>query len=99
MNIGKRLRERRKELHFTQIVVADKLGMSLNFYGEIERGRKRLSLEKLALAIDQLGIDPVYILTGTKRLELNISDHLSDCPKEKQFDMEQLIKHASNLYK
>ena len=47
-NIGNRLRTRRTELHLTQSQTADMLGMSLNSYRGIGRGKKRLSLELVA---------------------------------------------------
>jgi transcriptional regulator with XRE-family HTH domain len=76
INIGDRLRERRKELHLTQSQVAVLLEMSLTFYGGIERGNNRISLEKIILVQQKLGVDPTYLLTGNKPFELNINDIL-----------------------
>lgn len=97
--IGKRLRERRKELNITQAEASELLGLSLSFYGQLERGKRRLSLEKILLCRDKLGIDPTYLLTGIRPVEMIISSFLNDCPKEKRYDFEQLIKYAANLYK
>lgn len=98
-DIGNRLKERRLELRLTQRKIADILEVSLNFYGEIERGTKRISLEKIVLAHERLGLDPTYLLTGIKPSSINLNRLLLECPQEKRFDFEQLIKYASNLYK
>lgn len=97
--MGKRLRERRQELHLTQNETAELLEISLNFYGDIERGKRRLSLERVVLCHDRLGLDPTYLLTGVRPIEIGISNYLKDCPQKKRFDLEQLIKYACNLYK
>lgn len=99
MEIGERLRERRSELHITQAVAAELLGISHSFYGQIERGTRRLSLEDIVICRDKLGMDPTYLLTGIRPLEITISNYLQDCPKEIRYDFEQLIKYAANLYK
>ena len=67
VQIGKRLYKRRKEMGLTQEAMAERLGMSLTFYGEIERGRKRLSIEKILMVYEQTGMNPDYLLTGKDR--------------------------------
>lgn len=98
-NIGIRLKKWRKEKHLTQAETAALLEMSLNFYGDIERGRCRLSIEKIVLAYEKLGIDPTYLLTGEQRPTVGFYDIIKDCPKDKVFDMEQIVRYASNLYR
>lgn len=63
MEIGQRLRQRRKEMSLTQSQVAELLQMSLNFYGNIERGKSKISLEKIILVYRVMKIDPTYLLT------------------------------------
>ncbi len=99
LEIGERLRERRYEMHMTQAEAAELLELSLSFYGQIERGNRRLSLENVIMCRNKLMIDPTYLLTGIRPLEIGISNYLKDCPKEKRYDFEQLIKYAANLYK
>lgn len=98
-NIGDRLRVQRKSLKLTQAQAAELLEMSTNFYGEIERGECRLSLEKIILVYDRLGLDPTFLLTGETQPQVGFYDLISDCPKDKIFDMEQIVRYASNLYK
>ena len=65
--MGERLRGERTKLGYTQEKMAEKLGMSLTYYGQIERGISGISLEKLVLAHECLNIDPTYLLTGKER--------------------------------
>ena len=97
--IGTRLKLQRKTLGLTQSMVAELLDLSLNFYGSIERGEKRISIEKIILASEKLNIDPTYLLTGKEREKIVISDFFKDCPQSKIFDIEQLMRYASNLYR
>lgn len=98
-DIGERLKEYRKENKLTQSDIAKELEMSLNFYGDIERGKCRLSIEKIILAYERLGIDPTYLLTGEEHPSVSFYDIIKDCPKDKVFDMEQIVRYASNLYR
>lgn len=99
IEIGARLRRRRLELNITQSEAAEILGLSLSYYGQIERGQKQLNIEKIIICHNKLGIDPTYLLTGIRPLEISISNYIHDCPKEKRFQLEQLIKYACELYK
>lgn len=98
-NIGKRLKTFRKSNGYTQEQFSELLNMSLNFYGKIERGQSRLSIEKLVLLHEKFDIDIDYLLTGTPSKNVDYNSVLSDCPKDKVFDFEQLIRYAKNLYK
>lgn len=98
-DIGERLKKHRKENKLTQGEVAKLLEMSLNFYGDIERGKCRLSIEKIILVYERLGIDPTYLLTGKEHPTVSFYDFIKDCPKDKIFDMEQIVRYASNLYR
>ena len=46
---GKRIKEAREKLGYTQFQLAEKIGVSQNFLGDIERGIKLPSLNKLIL--------------------------------------------------
>ena len=98
-DIGERLRTHRKSMGLTQAETAEILEMSCNFYGDIERGKCRLSIEKIILVYERLNMDPTYLITGEKLPNVGFYDLIFDCPKEKVFDMEQIVRYASNLYK
>ncbi|MDE7272267.1 MAG: helix-turn-helix domain-containing protein [Lachnospiraceae bacterium] len=96
VNIGNRLLVKRRELHYTQEQMAELLEVSTGFYGMIERGEKAPSIEKLVKIYEKLGTDITYLLTGDEREE-RIPDYIEKCPREKQYDFEQLMKYALNL--
>ena len=56
-SVGTAIRERRKELGYTQEWVAAMAGMSPRLIGEIERGRGTVGFEKVLLVANGLGID------------------------------------------
>lgn len=95
-NIGNRLLLKRRGLHYTQEQMAELLGVSAGFYGMIERGEKAPSIEKLVVIYEKLGTDITYLLTGVEKEEQAIN-YIEKCPKEKQYDFEQLMKYALNL--
>lgn len=97
IEMGKRLRMFRNQLDYTQEQMADILGMSVAYYGKVERGVHGLSLAKLVIVNDKLDIDINYLLTGVEKSNLSLDNVLNECPREKRYDMEQLIKYAVSL--
>lgn len=97
VQIGKRLYKRRKEMKLTQEAMAELLEMSITFYGEIERGRKRLSIEKILLVYERTGLDPTYLLTGERLSGEALMEIFKDCPKEKQPVLEQILAYLTEL--
>lgn len=97
--IGTRLRDCREKLHLTQAQMADKLEMSTNYYGQIERGQKGLSIKKAILCCIKLEIDLNFLLAGISPLENQYNDYLKKCPIEKQIYVEQLMKIIYELCK
>ena len=97
VQIGKRLYKRRKEMGLTQEAMAERLGMSLTFYGGIERGSKGLSLEKILLVYEQTGMDPDYLLTGKGPLDQAVMEIFKSCPEEKRPVLEQILSNLTEL--
>ncbi len=56
LRIGRVMRERRIELGFSQESFADSIGMHRAYYGQIERGRKNLTVTTLARLAQGLAI-------------------------------------------
>lgn len=99
VEMGKRLRILRMELNYTQDQMSEILEMSCAYYGKVERGIHGLSLEKLVLVNKKLDMDINYLLTGNRRGQVALEKVIDECPKNKRYDMEQLIKYAINLAK
>ena len=59
---GKRIKEAREKLGYTQFQLAEKIGVSQNFLGDIERGIKLPSLNKLILLSNclKLSLDTMF---------------------------------------
>lgn len=62
--IGRRLKRYRVERELTQEKMAELMEISLTFYGQIERGESGISIEKIILLYECLGIDPTHLLIG-----------------------------------
>lgn len=69
---GKKIKEAREDLNLTQFQLAEKIGISQNFLGDIERGLKLPSIETLLKLSNTLKIS----------LDTMLSDSLDNIAKE-----------------
>lgn len=99
IDMGKRLRITRIKLNYTQEQMAEILDMSTAYYGKVERGIHGLSLEKLVLVNTKLDIDINFLLTGIRQSIFSKDQIIKECPREKRYDLEQLIICAIRLSK
>lgn len=65
IRMGKRIMERRKELHLTQEALAEQTGISASFMGHIERGSRIASLDTLLALCIALDVSMDYIIGRT----------------------------------
>ena len=56
-SLGKAIRDRRKELHYTQAYLSEFTGFSVSFISDLERGKPTVELEKTLKIINILGLD------------------------------------------
>ena len=56
-DLGKAIRDRRRELGYTQAFLADYAGISASFLSELENGKETIQAGKLLKVLDMLGID------------------------------------------
>lgn len=56
-SLGKAIRDRRKELHYTQTYLSEFTGFSVSFISGLERGKPTVELEKTLKIINILGLD------------------------------------------
>jgi len=66
--VGRRLRERREHLHITREKLCEIVDVSPQFLSEVERGVKGLSVDKLLVMCDGLGLSADYVLRGKETL-------------------------------
>ena len=93
--MGQRMKEQRKALHFTQEYMAERLNISIKHYGEVERGIAGLSLENLIEVSEILGIGLDYLIKGNfsdnKGIPKRIYDiYLNSTTEKRQHIMELL---------
>lgn len=63
--LGKRIREERKKLNLTQEQLAEKINVSTTYMGFVERGERSITLGKLTLLANALGVSVDYLLSDT----------------------------------
>lgn len=56
-SLGRAIRERRKDLNYTQAYLADFTGLSVSFISDLERGKPTAEIEKTIRLINILGMD------------------------------------------
>ena len=63
VEIGRRIKERRKEIKLKQRYIGDRLGYSENVISRAEHGRG-LDIAKLLMLADVLGVSPQWLIFG-----------------------------------
>jgi len=66
IQFGRAIRERRKELGYTQRDIASFTGLSISFISDLERGKKTAELEKALFIAGMLGLDVMVESRGAK---------------------------------
>lgn len=56
-SLGQSIRERRKELGYTQKYLSEYTGLSITFISQLERGKPTAEIEKIIQLIHILGMD------------------------------------------
>jgi transcriptional regulator with XRE-family HTH domain len=62
--LGGRVRARRLELGFSQEALGDVSGLHWTFIGQVERGRRNISLHNLLRLAEALEVDPGQLVEG-----------------------------------
>lgn len=102
IEMGKRIRNQREFLGMSREELAGQLGVSSKFIADIEYGEKGISIKKLYLLKQILGISTDFILAGgitdamgideNERLKDYIFEPLKGCNEEQLKCMEQIVK-------
>jgi transcriptional regulator with XRE-family HTH domain len=64
--LGERVRTRRVALKLSQEALAHQAGVHWTFLGQVERGRRNLSLHNLLKLAAGLGVDPAELVQGLR---------------------------------
>lgn len=83
VEIGKRIRKIRKEQRLTQEEAAEKCDITAAYYGNVERGDKKMSVETLVKISKGMDISIDYLLFGDLLAKHGkLVDYLSECQKD-----------------
>ena len=80
--LGKRIREERLRLNLTQEKLAEDIGISTAYLGQIERGERSITLDKLIPLVNRLGVTIDFLL----------SDYMVSADEDRSLDrLKQLL--------
>lgn len=99
--MGRRIKLRRKHIKLTQEEMAERLGISVKHFSEVERGITGLSIENLIKVSDILGLSLDNIIRGTDSVSEwdSAVSYLNSVPAGKESLIEQLIRIGIALSK
>ena len=60
--LGKRIREERLRLNLTEEHLSEEIGISTAYLGQIERGERNITLDKLITLTNRLGVTVDFLL-------------------------------------
>lgn len=76
--MGRRLKEERCKLKLTQEQLAEEVNLSAAYIGQIERGERSISLDKLVLLVNRLGVTVDYVLSDSLSVSQSKYDSVLD---------------------
>jgi len=74
--LGKRIRRERLKLNLTQEKIAEDIGLTTAYIGQIERGERSPALDKLVLIANRLSVTIDYILSDSVAASESVSNNL-----------------------
>ena len=74
--LGKRIREERLKLNYTQEQLAELVNVSATYIGFIERGERSLTLSKLVTIAGVLGVSVDYLLSDSVTSDISSQERL-----------------------
>lgn len=96
LTMGKRIKQRRKELGITQNQFAEMLQISNNHISTIENGKGHASIELFCKICSALDVTPDYLLVGqvhSNDTPKNISEMLQHCSEEDLALVEHMVEY------
>lgn len=87
--LGKRIREERVKLNLTQERLAEDIGISTAYLGQIERGERSVTLDKLIPLANRLGVTIDFLL----------SDYISSNDDNSTDSLRQLFQNKTTAEK
>ena len=99
--MGKRIKEKRKELKLTQEYLAEQLGISVKHFSEVERGLAGLSIDNLVKLSNLFDVSLDYLVKGdyVENQWQSTLLLLQDVPEDDVPKIKELIRMAVSLIK
>lgn len=94
-DLGRRIRNYRKERKWTQDVLAKKIGVCTSFVGHVERGSRKASLETIIELCRVLEVSPNDLLGGS--LGMVLQDVPEDLPELVREQVALVLQYAGKL--
>ena len=67
IRLGKRIRKLRKQRGWTQVVMAEKIGIDRSFLAEVETGKRNIAILNLELIAEGLGLSLSRLFAGLNK--------------------------------
>ena len=99
--LGSHMQEARKQSKFTQAQMAERMGISPNYYSGYENGDKHINLTRLMQFIVITKIQPDYLLRGTHPnypAEANTPQYASKQRTEMEHILDQCSKETLDTF-
>ena len=94
INIGPRLKQRRKEMRIKQTEMAKELGVSQTYLSNIEGGRTNCSITLFVDICNYFNVTPDYLMLGNmrrNRASIDIIDELKMCSSEEIATVKKIV--------
>lgn len=88
MTIHENLQSLRKKNNLNQEQMSEKLGMSKNGYGKLERGESRITIEHLEQIANTFNIDIVDLLKDSRDVIFVVGDNHNNCTNANHYQMD-----------
>lgn len=95
--LGKRIRCRRRFLHWTQAQLAQNARLSLSFLGQIERGTHAASISTFVRLCNALDVSPEELLFDSLRLSGQSPSLLTPPEREILFKAQQILSGLEKI--
>lgn len=95
--LGQRIREERCKLNLTQEKLAEDVDLTPAYIGQIERGERKVTLEKLVAIVNRLGVTVDYVISDSLTIEASEYDNLLESILKGRSVEEKIL--AANILK
>lgn len=76
--IGKRIKQRRHELHLTQEQLSERVDIAANYLGQIENGKRGVNLTNIVKIANELGVTIDYLMSDINSAAIEKSNDLEE---------------------